>query len=82
MDTIVITGSEGFFASRFIEFYKEQYNIIGLSHSDMDITDEKKTVETILKYKPGYLVHTAAVSDTGSCEKNPEFSFESAWRNI
>lgn len=76
MDTILVTGKDGFFASRFIECYKNKYNIIGLSHNELDITDEKKTIETILKYSPNYLVHTAALSDTGFCERNPDMSFE------
>jgi dTDP-4-dehydrorhamnose reductase len=76
VDTILVTGKDGFFASRFIECYKNKYNIIGLSHNELDITDEKKTIETILKYSPNYLVHTAALSDTGFCERNPDMSFE------
>lgn len=76
MDTIIVTGKDGFFASRFTEYYKEKYNIIGFSHRDLDITNEKDTVSTILKYKPTYLVHAAALSDTGTCERNPRMSFE------
>ncbi|MFL0248946.1 SDR family oxidoreductase [Clostridium neuense] len=76
MKTIVVTGKDGFFASRFIDYYKEKYNIIGFSHDDLDITNEKQTVSIISKYKPDYLVHAAAISDTGACERNPEKSFE------
>lgn len=76
MKTILVTGKDGFFASRFIEYYKEKYNIIGFSHSDLDITNEKQTVSIISKYNPDYLVHAAAISDTGTCERNPEKSFE------
>lgn len=76
MDTLLVTGKNGFFASRFIEYYKDKYNIIALSHSDLDITDEKQTIAAILKYSPTYLVHSAALSDTGTCERNPEKSLE------
>lgn len=76
MDSILITGKDGFFASRFIEYYKDKYNIIGLSHSDLDITDEKQTIAAVLKYSPDYLIHSAALSDTGTCERNPEMSFD------
>lgn len=76
MDTILITGKDGFFASRFIDYYKEKYNIIGFSHSDLDITNESDTVAAIMSYKPDYLIHAAAVSDTGMCQRNPEKSFE------
>lgn len=76
MKTILINGKDGFFASRFIEYYKDKYNIIGFSHSDLDITNEKQAISIISKYNPDYLVHAAAISDTGTCERNPEKSFE------
>lgn len=76
MDTILITGKDGFFASRFIQYYNDKYNIVGLSHSDLDITDENQTISAILKYSPAYLVHSAAISDTSICEKYPEISYE------
>lgn len=76
MKTIVVTGKDGFFPSRFIEYYKDKYNIIGFSHSDLDITNEKQTISIISKCNPDYLVHAAAISDTGTCERNPQKSFE------
>ena len=75
MDKIVITGAEGFFASRFIDFYKDKYNVIALNHQDLDITNEKLTKQVINKIRPDYLIHAAAISDTGFCERNPELSF-------
>lgn len=76
MNTILITGANGFFASRFIDYYKSKYNIIGLGHNDLDITNENKTIETIKKYNPDYLIHGAAISDTGTCERDPKLSFD------
>lgn len=75
MEKILITGANGFFASRFIEFYKNKYSVIALNHLDLDITDEKMTMEVIKEIKPDYLVHSAAISDTSLCETNPELSF-------
>lgn len=75
MDTILITGSEGFFASRFIEYYKDRYNIVSLNHKDLDITDEIQTIDTITRINPAYLVHAAAISDTSICERNPDLSY-------
>jgi dTDP-4-dehydrorhamnose reductase len=37
MEKILVTGKDGFFASRFIQNYKDKYNIIGLGHNDLDI---------------------------------------------
>ncbi|MCJ7688632.1 MAG: sugar nucleotide-binding protein, partial [Clostridiaceae bacterium] len=75
MNTVLITGSQGFFASRFIKYYEQNYNVIGLNHSNLDITDEKETIKTIIKYKPDYVIHCAALSDTSFCQANPERSY-------
>jgi dTDP-4-dehydrorhamnose reductase len=76
METILITGAEGFFASRFIKYYTDKYEVIEVNHKTLDITDEKQTLEIIKKIQPEYLVHAAAISDTGLCEKNPELSYK------
>jgi len=76
MDKILITGSEGFFASRFIEYYGDKYNIIALGRNELDITDEDKTIKIIEKYNPRYVIHSAAISDTGTCEEHPELSYD------
>lgn len=75
MDTILITGAEGFFASRFVQYYRDKYNIIALNHKDLDICDQEKTIEKIIDIKPKYLIHSAAISDTGKCESDPELSY-------
>lgn len=76
MDKILVTGSKGFFASRFIEYYRDKYEIISFGHNTLDITDEHKTIETIKEIKPRYIIHAAAISDTGACERNPEVSYK------
>jgi dTDP-4-dehydrorhamnose reductase len=76
METILITGAEGFFASRFVQYYRDKYNIIALNHRDLDICDQEKTIEKIIDISPKYLIHSAAISDTGKCENNPELSYD------
>ena len=76
MEKILITGSDGFFASRFIDYYKCKYDVVGLSHYEMDIADEDATAEIIMRHKPDYVVHAAAISDTGMCERDPELSLK------
>ncbi|MBU3192077.1 sugar nucleotide-binding protein [Clostridium bowmanii] len=76
MKKVLLTGANGFFASRFYTYYKNKYEILPLGHSDLDITNENKTLEIVRVFKPDYVVHAAAVADTGSCEKNPELSYE------
>lgn len=75
METLLITGADGFFASRFILYYKDKYNIIALNHKAVDITCEQETISAIRSFSPAYVVHTAAISDTSICERNPELSY-------
>lgn len=76
MDKVLVTGSQGFFASRFIEYYKDKYEVVALNHKSLDITDESSTVEALKQINPKYVVHAAAISDTGTCERNPELSYK------
>ncbi|MGH4122435.1 MAG: SDR family oxidoreductase [Clostridium sp.] len=73
---ILLTGANGFFASRFYTYYKNKYEILPLAHSDLDITDEGKCLEIIQNFKPDYVIHTAAIADTGLCERSPKLSYE------
>ena len=74
MEKILITGANGFFASRFIDFYKSRYEVTGLSHRQLDITDLDQAVGVIKANKPDYIVHAAAISDTTMCQNKPELS--------
>jgi dTDP-4-dehydrorhamnose reductase len=74
MKKILITGANGFFASRFADFYKSKYAVTGLTHQQLDITDASQTVKVIQANNPDYVVHAAAISDTALCQNNPELS--------
>lgn len=76
MDKILVTGAAGFFASRFCEYYKDKYEIIPLKRNDLDIRDENKVVNVIKNIKPNYVLHTAAIADTGKCEQDKETSYD------
>lgn len=71
MKKILVTGSNGFLASRFIETYKDKYEVIKGSHKILDITDENKVFNFFKNNKIDIVFHTAAISDTGLCEKDP-----------
>lgn len=76
MEKILITGANGFFASRFIQYYKDKYDILPIRRNDLDINNEKSVIDVIKKYNPQYVIHTAAIADTGVCENNPELSLK------
>lgn len=76
MKKILLTGKDGFWGTRFNKFYKDKYDLISIGHKDLDITDENKVIEVIKSTAPDYIIHSAAVSDTGQCEKTPQHTYK------
>ncbi|MEW8955414.1 NAD(P)-dependent oxidoreductase [Clostridium sp.] len=75
MEKILITGGNGFLANRLEESLKDRYEIYSFSRLDLDVTNEKKVLNIFKEIKPNYVIHTAAIADTGKCENNKELSF-------
>ena len=76
MKKMLITGATGFLGSRVTEFYSEKYEICTPTHNEMDITSEEGVIRIFEEYKPDVVIHCAAVSDVGACEKEPEKSYK------
>ncbi len=74
MEKMLVTGSEGFFASRFIEYYKNNYEFILLNRKNFDITNEKEVIELFKRENIDFVLHTAAIADTQKCEKFPNLA--------
>lgn len=75
MKRILLTGTSGFLGSRILTYYKEKYHILAPSHVEMDITDLDSILQYFKNCQPDIVIHCAAISDTGTCEKNPDLSF-------
>lgn len=75
MKKLLVTGTSGFLGSRVATFYKEKYHILAPSHEEMDITDWDSILQYFENHQPDIIIHCAAISDTGTCEKNPDLSF-------
>lgn len=76
MKKILVTGSNGFLASRFIDFYKDKYDIVPLTRNTLDITVENKVLDFFKHNKFDLVFHTAAISDTQKCEREPDLAEE------
>ena len=74
MKKILITGGYGFFASRFKEFYSNQYDILAVDKDLLDIQNEDRVYDFITNYNPDYVIHTAAIASTGICNQNPDLA--------
>ncbi|MBQ7840968.1 MAG: NAD(P)-dependent oxidoreductase [Lachnospiraceae bacterium] len=76
MKRMLVTGASGFLGSRIVDFFQEKYEIYAPRHQEMEITDEEKVMQVLEKYKPDIVIHCAAISDVGQCEKEPEKSWK------
>lgn len=67
MKKILLTGSTSFLGSKFIELYKDSYEILGISKNDptnpIDLLDLKSLKSTVESFAPDVIIHTAAIVD-------------------
>ena len=72
---ILITGSTGFLGRRAADHFTALgYEVLTPSRSRMDITDAAAVDSWFRVNRPQAVLHCAAVSDTGLCQKEPDRS--------
>lgn len=79
MKKMLITGASGFLGSRAAKYFSEGYEVYTPTHSQMDITQEKNVRDYMESVRPDFVIHCAAMSDTGQCRAEPELSWK---RNV
>ena len=73
--TLMITGGTGFLGRRTAAWFRAQgYQVLTPSHGELDITDREAVRNWFREHTPDVVIHTAAVSDVGVCQQNPEMS--------
>lgn len=76
MKRLLVTGASGFMGGRVVDFYRGKYEIWAPRHGELDITDEAGTIARLRDWRPDYVVHCAAISDIGRCDREPERSWD------
>ncbi len=71
---ILITGSSGFLGSRLAYLYREKYDLLLPTHSELDISREEMVKAYMEEHHPEVVIHCAALSNTWYCEQHPEES--------
>ena len=75
MQKILVTGASGFVGSRFVERWRNEFEILAPSHAEFDITDAQAVERYITMHAPQAIVHLAALSNTWYCEQHPIESY-------
>lgn len=81
MKKILITGTTGFLGSRIAAYYSTaqlgtDYEVIPLGRGVMDFLNPDSIKSAFDQHPADVLIHCAAISDIGECEKNPELSYQ------
>lgn len=72
---LLITGGTGFLGRRVAAHCKALgWQVLSPGHGELDITDAAGVAVWFRENRPQAVIHTAAVSDTGLCQQQPERS--------
>jgi dTDP-4-dehydrorhamnose reductase len=70
---ILITGAGGQLG-RELQTALAAHSLRPLSHAELDITSASAVEDAIESFRPNAVVHAAALTDTGRCEREPELA--------
>lgn len=72
---ILVTGGSGFLGRRTAAYFRGLgHEVLAPSHEQLDITDRESVRVWFHENRPEAVLHTAAVSDTGRCQQQPEWT--------
>ncbi len=75
MQTVLITGAGGFLGRRAVRYFEQRGTVLAPAHRELDITEEESVRAFFRTFRPDLVLHCAAVSDVGQCQREPERSW-------
>ena len=84
-NTILITGSNGLLGQKLVHLLKQKNQVVATSlgsclisdqsdfiYQSLDVTEEKNILQIFEKYKPDFVINTAAMTNVDSCEDDKD----------
>ncbi len=71
---ILITGGSGQLG-RDLQKALAEHRVRAFGHEELDVTDAKRVIDEIETLEPEVVIHAAALTDTGRCEREPDAAF-------
>jgi dTDP-4-dehydrorhamnose reductase len=76
MSRVAVIGSNGQLGSDLVEYWSGRgFEVMGLTHADIQIEDEKSVRAVLGSVRPGIVLNTAAFHNVPQCESQPDVSF-------
>lgn len=75
MSKLLVTGAGGFLGNRIVQYYRNRYDCIAPARQELEIRNIENCRQFLRFHTPDYVIHTAAISDTGVCEANPQLAY-------
>jgi len=73
---LIIIGANGQLGTDLGEVLSKSYEVLGLTHNEIDISDFEQTKEVLEVAKPDIVLNTAAFHNVPICENNPLIAFQ------
>lgn len=72
---VLITGARGMLGTDLARIFEAEHRVTSTDIDDMDVRDRNAISNVVADYRPGLIVHLAALTDVDGCEREPEEAF-------
>lgn len=74
--TVIVTGAAGLLGKAAVSSFRSAgWRVIGLTHADLDISDEAAVQDAVTSARLSLIVNCAATTDVDRCEREPDWAY-------